>query len=99
VGAPACVTGAGAVQSARSVAPGPSQNDVDFATMIKDRHAPDLMAQPEIIGVGVGAADGHPEQAAVVLFVDSTRPARPRLPETLDGVPVKVVATQPFVAY
>jgi hypothetical protein len=82
-----------------SLSPAPTQNDVDFATMIKDRHAPDLMAQPEIIGVGVGARDDHPEQAAVVIYVDSTRPAHPRLPESLDGVPVKVVATQPFVAY
>jgi hypothetical protein len=96
VGAPACSSLAPGVES---VAGGPAQNDIEFATMIKDRHAPDLMAQPEIIGVGVGARDGNPQQAAVVVFVDSTRPAHPRLPETLDGVPVKVIATQPFVAY
>jgi hypothetical protein len=96
VGAPACFSLAPGFES---VTAGPTQNDIDFATMIKDRHAPDLMAQPEIIGVGVGARDGRPDQAAVVIFVDSTRPAHPRLPESLDGVPVKVVATQPFVAY
>lgn len=82
-----------------SVATGPTQNDIDYATMIKDRHAPDLMARPEIIGVGVGARDDDSTQAAIVIYVDSTRPAQPHLPETLDGVAVKVVATQPFVAY
>jgi hypothetical protein len=84
---------------AESAMAGPTQNDIDFATMIKDRHAPDLMARPEVIGVGVGVRDEDPSQAAVVIYVDSTRPAHPRLPETIDGVAVKVVATEPFVAF
>jgi len=78
---------------------GPTQNDFDFATMIKDRHAPDLMARPEIIGVGVGVHDQDPSRAAIVIYVDSARPARPNLPQTLDGVPVRVVPTEPFVAF
>jgi hypothetical protein len=77
----------------------PTQNDLDFATMIKERHAPDLMARPEVIGVGVGVRDEDPSQAVIVLYIDSTRPAHPRIPDTIDGVAVKVVATGPFVAY
>ena len=77
----------------------PLQNDLDFATMIKDRHAPDLMARPEVIGVGVGVRDEDPGQAAIVLYIDSTRPAHPRVPDTIDGIAVKVVATEPFVAF
>jgi hypothetical protein len=77
----------------------PTQNDIDFATMIKDRHVPDLMARPEVIGVGVGVRDEDPSQAAIVLYIDSTRPTHPRVPDTIDGVAVKVVATDPFVAY
>ena len=82
-----------------SAVAGPTQNDIDFATMIKDRHAPDLMARPEVIGVGVGVRDEDPSQAAIVLYIDSTRLVHPRMPDTIDGVAVKVVATDPFVAY
>ena len=92
----ACGTLAPVVESAGV---GLTQNDIDFATMIKDRHAPDLMAHPEVIGVGVGVRDGDPSQAAIVLYIDSTRPAHPRIPDTIDGIAVKVVATDPFLAY
>lgn len=91
-----CSAAAPGVESA-TVAP--TQNDIDFATMIKDRHAPDLMARPEVIGVGVGVRDEDPGKAAIVLYVDSTRPAHPNIPDSIDGVPVKVVATEPFVAF
>jgi hypothetical protein len=77
----------------------PLQNDIDFATMVKDRHAPDMMRNPEIIGVGVGVTDEDSSKVAVVVYVDSTRPMQPRVPTTIDGVPVKVVPTDPFVAY
>jgi len=84
---------------AESATIAPTQNDIDFATMIKDRHAPELMARPEVIGVGVGVRDEDPSQAAIVLYIDSTRPAHPRIPDTIDGIAVKVVATEPFVAF
>ncbi len=77
----------------------PLQNDLDFATMIKDRHAPDMMRTPEIIGVGVGVTDRDPSEVALVVYVDSTRPIQPRVPTEIDGVPVRVVRTDPFVAY
>jgi len=77
----------------------PLQNDIDFATMIKDRHTPDMMRSPEIIGVGVGVMDDDPGKVALVVYVDSTRPIRSRVPSQVDGVPVKIVRTDPFVAY
>ncbi|HYS04496.1 MAG TPA: hypothetical protein VEW47_04815 [Candidatus Dormibacteraeota bacterium] len=77
----------------------PLQNDLDFATMVKDRHAPDMMRNPEIIGVGVGVMDDDPSRVALVVYVDSTRPVQSRVPTQVDGVPVKVVRTDPFVAY
>ena len=77
----------------------PMQNDLDFATMIKDRHAPDMMRSPEVIGVGVGVTDNDPGKVALVVYVDSTRPIQSRMPTEVDGVPVKIVRTDPFVAY
>lgn len=78
---------------------GPLQNDLDFATMIKDRHAPEMMRSAEIVGVGVGVMDDDSGRVALVVYVDSTRPIQPRVPSQIDGVPVKIVRTDPFVAY
>src|SRR2546422_2916437 len=88
-------TAAAAVSSGRDLL----QNDIDFATMIKDRHAPDLMRNPEIIGVGVGVKEDDPGKAAIVVYVDSTRPSQSRMPSEIDGVPVRIIHTDPFVAY
>ncbi len=85
--------------AATALGRGPLQNDVDFATMIKDRHAPDMMRSPEIVGVGVGVMDDDSGRVALVVYVDSTRPIKPRVPSQIDGVPVKIVRTDPFVAY
>ena len=88
-------TAAAAASSGRE----PLQNDLDFATMIKDRHAPDLMRSPEVIGVGVGVKEDDPGKVALIVYVDSTRPTQSRVPAEVDGVPVRVVRTDPFVAY
>ncbi|HZE88382.1 MAG TPA: hypothetical protein VE404_02475 [Verrucomicrobiae bacterium] len=78
---------------------GPSENDIDFARTIKERHEPDLFARPGIIGAGIGADDTDPTQAVIVLYVDNSGGARAHgLPTELDGVKVKVIETDPFVA-
>lgn len=78
---------------------GPSDNDVDFARTIKERYEPDLFARPGVIGVGVGADDSDPSLAVIVVYVDSTGGRIPRgMPAELDGVKVKVIPTEPFVA-
>jgi len=78
---------------------GPTPNDIEVATTIKERHAADLMSDPRIVGVGVGIADQDPGRAAIVIYVDSTRPIRPRVPTDIEGVAVKIVPTDPIVAY
>jgi len=98
VGTNTCSAPTSAV-AAGSFAREPLQNDLDFATMIKDRHAPDMMRNSEIVGVGVGVTEQDPTKVALVVYVDSTRPIRSRVPDQIDGVPVKVVRTDPFVAY
>ena len=77
---------------------GPRSDSIQRATAAKERHAGRLMADPAIQGVGVGAADDNPEQAVVVLYVETGRAHGP-LPTELDGVPVKVIQTDRFVAY
>jgi len=98
VGTGTCSAPSAAV-SAAGTGRDPLPSDLDFATMIKDRHAPDMMKSPEVIGVGVGVMDDDPAKVALVVYIDSTRPIHSRVPEVVDGVPVKIVRTDPFVAY
>jgi hypothetical protein len=55
------------------------------------------MSGEGVIGVGVGSsADGS--EAAVVIYVDQSVAARPALPQRVDGAPVRIVFTDPFIA-
>jgi hypothetical protein len=63
--------------------------------LIQDRYTPVLMADPDVIGTATTVGDdGEP---AVMLLVTSER-ARRGAPQTLDGVPVKVILTDRIVA-
>jgi len=96
----ACPAAAVAAPAAAFVGLGPSAGEVEFARRIKERHEPDLFARPGVVGVGVGSAEGDPTRAAIVVYVVSHDGARPRgLPAELDGVKVRVIPTEPFVAF
>ena len=62
----------------------------------KNRH--DLMSRPAVLGVGLGALENN-SQPAVVVYVDKTSQATPQLPDQVDDVPIRVVMTDPFIAY
>jgi len=88
----------GGVESA-NLLHGPSANDIDFARTIKERYEPDLFANPGVLGAGVGKDDNDPTQAVIVLYVDGTGGRKAHgLPTDLEGVKVKVIETDPFVA-
>jgi hypothetical protein len=78
---------------------GPSQQAVAHATEVMDKHVDDLMSRPSVIGVGIGASDTDASQAAIVIYVDVTTGITPQLPARINGVPVKVIYTDPFIAY
>ena len=78
----------------------PSENDLDFARTIKERHEIDLFARPGVIGVGVGALDDNSTEAAIIVYVNTPGGTHPqRFPSELDGVKLRVIPTDPFVAY
>lgn len=56
------------------------------------------MSRPEVLGVGLGALEDN-SQPAVVVYVDKTSPAKPQLPDQVDNVPVRIIMTDPFIAY
>jgi hypothetical protein len=75
------------------------QQASDRASAVLENHRANLMFQPGVIGAGVGAASDDNLQAAIVVYVDRTSSARPQLLSELDGIPVRVVLTDPFVAF
>jgi|SRR5688572_21142467 len=73
------------------------QQASDRASAVLELHRANLMFTPGVIGagIGLGKADG---EAAIVVYVNKDAPARPVLPESLDGVAVTVILTDEFVA-
>ena len=92
-GAP--VPGSGAFSAVR---PRPSDTDVQRATTVKEAHVEELMSDPAVFGVGVGAADDNPAEPVVVIYVEPGKPHRP-IPPQLNGVRTKVISTDRFRAY
>jgi hypothetical protein len=76
----------------------PLPQDIELASKAKNRHEQALMSRPGVIGVGVGVAADSVE-GAVVVYIDRTMGRAPAMPERLDNVKVRVVLTDPFVAY
>ena len=75
------------------------EQSAERATQALESRRNDLMSRPAVIGVGVGQSDTDSNEAVIVVYVDRTAGARPTLPRTIDGVRVKRVETDPFVAY
>jgi hypothetical protein len=71
----------------------------DRASAVLEVHRNNLMATPGVIGAGVGATSENDVEPAIVVYVDRSSSARPQFAPALDGVAVRVVYTDPFVAF
>jgi hypothetical protein len=85
-----------APQAAQAVAP-LSEEKVALATSIKEKYVKQLMADPAVLGVGVGASEDASGEPAVVIFVDKNAQHAP-IPAQLDGIRTKVILTDRFRA-
>ncbi|MGE5205954.1 MAG: hypothetical protein ACM3PW_10085, partial [Chlamydiota bacterium] len=75
-----------------------SETEVERVVAVKEQRAQELMrGNPAIFGVGVGASEDSPGEAALVLFVDKDMTYTP--PPALDGARVKVVRSDRFRAW
>jgi Peptidase family S64 len=92
-------TAAPEIASLRAQAAEPSSPAVERATLAMRSRENDLMSRPGVIGVGVGASDNDPTAASIVVYVDANAPTFSNVPRRINGVRVKVVFTEPFVAY
>lgn len=75
------------------------QHASDRALGVLELHRENLMATPGVIGAGVGATSENDIEPSIVVYVDRTAPGRPQFLPTLDGVAVRVIYTDPFVAF
>jgi len=60
----------------------------------KEQHAQEMMSDSAILGVGVGASNDNPEEAALVFFVEKGKSIS--VPAEIDGARTRVIATDPF---
>jgi len=81
-----------------SLMPQIPQQAVDRATAVLEIHRANIMFQPGVMGVGVGASGKTDNEAGIIVYVNKDSRNRPILPESIDGVPVIQVLTDQFVA-
>jgi hypothetical protein len=86
------------IASLSAQTPEPSSDSVERAMQVMRARENDLMSRPGIIGVGVGASDNDPNAASIVVYIDVNTPL-PSVPRRINGVRVRTVLTEPFIAY
>ena len=70
------------------------------ASAVLERHRANLMMIDGVIGAGVGlASDDNDETPAIIIYVDRTGNGRPVLASSIEGIAVRQILTDPFVAY
>ena len=74
------------------------QQALDRASRVSEQDRHDLMGRPGVLGVGLGALEDN-SGPAIVVYVDETSSSAPQLPAQIDNVPVRVVMTDPFIAF
>jgi hypothetical protein len=67
-----------------------SAETLQKATAVRDLHATELLAHPEVQALGVGASYDNPKEPAIVFFVTQGE-SRTDLPAQVDGIRTRVV--------
>lgn len=65
------------------------------ALAVRDAHAPELLAYPEVQAAGVGASYDNPAEAAILLFVTKGQP-RTNLLAAVDGIRTRIIEGEIF---
>lgn len=82
----------------QSLMPQLPQQAVDRASAVLENHRANLMFQPAVMGVGVGASGRADGEAAIVVYVNKDAGNAPFLPDSIEGIPVTVILTDQFIA-
>lgn len=84
-----------ASQSAQAHTAQLAASAVQSASTVKEQHVAELMSDPAVQGVGVGASLDSPGEAAVVIYVMKNKAHGP-IPATIDGVRTRIKETAGF---
>ena len=77
----------------------PSEREIAAAMRVQVENEYDLFRNPNVLGVGIGAAEDNPLEAVIVVYVESTREnPHQALPNEIDGVRVRTILTDRIVA-
>ena len=82
----------------QSLMPELPQQAIDRASAVLENHRANIMFQPAVMGVGVGASGRADGEAAIVVYVNKDAGNRPFLPDSIEGIPVTTILTDEFVA-
>lgn len=74
------------------------QQALDHASRVLEQNRHDLMSRPGVLGVGLGALEDN-SAPAIVVYVDKTSSSNPQVPAQIENVPVRVIMTDPFIAF
>lgn len=86
------------VPGIESLMPQLPQQAVERVSAVLENHRANLMFQPGVMGVGVGASGRADDEAGIIIYVNKDAGARPILPDSIEGIPVTVVLTDLFIA-
>ena len=67
-----------------------SPEGLQNATGVRDAHAPELLAHPEVQAVGVGGSYDNPNEPAILFFVTRGQP-RTNTPSQVDGIRTRII--------
>jgi hypothetical protein len=87
------------IESANPQTPEPQDESVQRAIQAMRSRENELMARPGIIGIGVGASETDPNEASIVVYIDANSQLSVSVPRRINGVRVRRVFTEPFIAY
>jgi hypothetical protein len=72
-----------------------SAGGLQRAIAVRDAHAPDLLAHPEVQAVGVGGSYDNPGESAILFFVTKGQP-RTNIPAQVDGIRTRIIEGELF---
>jgi hypothetical protein len=77
-----------------------SERAVEMATVVKERHEDSILHIKDVVGLGIGVGETGPDEAVIEVY--TKKPAhemRHVIPDTVEGVPVRIVETSEIVAF
>jgi hypothetical protein len=79
------------------VFPRMTREELQHGMAVKAQHVDELMSNPAIIGVGVGASHDNPNESALVIFIEQGKQAS--VPAEIDGMRTRIQFTDRFRAF